>query len=177
MSAQGRCTMASPVVPPPIVPRYQMRRRSVAGPLVLIIIGVIFLLGNMHLIAWPNLGHMFARFWPLLLIVWGGIRLAEYYSDRSRGYATRTVGGAGILFLIFIIMIGMSASTADHLNWQGIRDNVEVGDNDFFGGMFGQNFAFTTTVTQDLPDTMKNGNLRVLSDRGDVTVTAWDENR
>jgi DUF4097 and DUF4098 domain-containing protein YvlB len=168
--------MASPGVPPVVRP-YQMRRRSVAGPLVLIIIGVIFLLGNMHLIAWPNLGHIFARYWPLLLILWGGIRLAEYYSDRSRGYATRTVGGAGVLFLIFIIMIGMSASTADRLNWQGIRDHVEVNDEDFFGGMFGQNFAFTSTVTQDLPDTMKNGSLRVLSDRGDITVSAWDENR
>jgi len=153
-----------------------MRRRSLAGPLVLIIIGVIFLLGNMHLIAWPNLGHLFARYWPLLLILWGGIRLAEYYSDRSRGYATRTVGGAGVLFLIFIVMIGLSASTADRMNWQGIRSDIDV-DDDFFGGMFGQNFSFTSTQTQDLPESVKNGTLRVLSDRGDVTVNAWDENR
>jgi DUF4097 and DUF4098 domain-containing protein YvlB len=168
--------MASPVVPPPVVPRYQMRRRSLAGPLVLIIIGVIFLLGNLHLIAWPQLGHLFARYWPVLLILWGIIRLAEYYSDRSRGYATRTVGGAGVLFLIFIIMIGLSASTADRLNWQGIRSDMDV-DDDFFGGMFGQNYSFTTTVEQDLPATLKDGSLRVLSDRGDITVNAWDENR
>lgn len=169
--------MASPVVPPPpIAPRYQMRRRSLAGPLVLIIIGVIFLLGNLHLIAWPQLGHLFARYWPVLLILWGAIRLAEYYSDRSRGYQTRTVGGAGVLFLIFIIMIGLSASTADRLNWQGIRNDVDV-DNDFFGGMFGQNFSFNSTQTQDLPQGFKDGTLRVLSDRGDVTVNAWDESR
>jgi hypothetical protein len=167
--------MASPTIPPP-VPRYQMRRRSLAGPLVLIIIGVVFLLGNLHLIAWPNLGHLFARYWPLLLIVWGIIRLAEYYSDRSRGYATRTVGGAGVLFLILIVMIGLSASTADKLNWQGIRGDVDV-DDEFFGGMFGQNFSFNASQTQDLPPTLKNGNLRVLSDRGDVTVNAWDEDR
>ncbi len=165
--------MASPNPMPP----YQLRRRSLAGPLVLIIIGVIFLLGNMHLIAWPNLGHLFARYWPLLLILWGAIRLAEYYSDRSRGYATRTVGGAGVLFLIFIVMIGLSASTADRMNWQGIRDHVEVGDDDFFGGMFGQNYSFTASMDQDLPESTKNGTLRVLSDRGDVTVNAWDENR
>jgi DUF4097 and DUF4098 domain-containing protein YvlB len=152
-----------------------MRRRSLAGPLVLIIIGVIFLLGNLHVVAWPNLGHLFARYWPLLLILWGVIRLAEYYSDRSRGYATRTVGGAGVLFLIFIIMIGLSASTADRLNWQGIRNDVDV-NGDFFGGMFGQNYPFTSSVTQDLPATVKDGTLRVLSDRGDVTVNAWDNN-
>ncbi len=170
--------MASPIVPPPVVPppRYQMRRRSLAGPLVLIIIGVIFLLGNLHLIAWPQLGHLFARYWPLLLILWGVIRLAEYYSDRSRGYQTRTVGGAGVLFLIFIVMIGLSASTADKLNWQGIQSDVDV-DNDFFGGMFGQNYSFNSTQTQDLPAGLKDGTLRVLSDRGDVTVNAWDENR
>jgi DUF4097 and DUF4098 domain-containing protein YvlB len=153
-----------------------MRRRSLAGPLVLIIVGVIFLLGNLHVVAWPNLGHMFARYWPVLLILWGVIRLAEYYSDRSHGYATRTVGGAGVLFLILIIMVGMSASTAEHFNWQGIRNDVDV-DDEFFGGMFGQNFSFNTSLAQELPASLKTGTLRVLNDRGDLTINAWDENR
>ncbi len=167
--------MASPTIPPP-VPRYQMRRRSLAGPLVLIIVGVILLLGNMHLIAWPVLGHLFARYWPLLLILWGAIRLMEYYSDRQHGYATRTVGGGGILLLILIVMFGLAASKGERLNWEGIRNDVDV-DDEFFGGMFGQNYSFNTTVAQDLPDAVKNGTLRVLSDRGDIKVNAWDENR
>jgi DUF4097 and DUF4098 domain-containing protein YvlB len=164
--------MASPTP----VPQYAVRRRSLAGPLVLIILGVFLLLGNMHLIAWPQFWHTFARYWPVLLILWGAIRLAEYYSDRSRGYATRTVGGGGVLFLILIIMVGLSASTADHWNWQGIRGNMDV-DDDFFGGMFGQKYSFNNSQTQDLPAALKNGTLRVLNDHGDVTVNAWDEQR
>ena len=70
--------MASPNVnpnpyPPPV---YYRHRRSLAGPLILIIIGLVFLLRNfgVHIPVW----HVFGRFWPLLLILWGVIRLIEY---------------------------------------------------------------------------------------------------
>jgi DUF4097 and DUF4098 domain-containing protein YvlB len=119
---------------------------------------------------------MFAQYWPLLLILWGVIRLAEYYSDRAQGYATRTVGGGGVLFLILIIMFGLAASTGEKVNWQGIRGDVDV-DDDFFGGMFGQSYSFNNSQTRDLPATLKDGTVRVLNDRGDLTVNAWDENR
>ncbi len=63
--------MSSPVVSP-------RRRRSMTGPFVLIIVGVIFLLGNMHLISWGRLGVWFAHYWPLLLIIWGVLKLVEH---------------------------------------------------------------------------------------------------
>lgn len=172
--------MASPtppvVTPPPVMPPpyYVRRRRSMSGPLILIIIGVVFLLGNMHVVTWPSLGHLFARYWPVLLILWGGIRLAEYYSDRQNGYPPRGIGVGGVFLLIFLIMIGMGATSADHWNWRGIQGEVDV-DDDFFGGVFGQNFSFTSTQQQDLNASINS--LRVLSDRGDVTVSAWDDNR
>ncbi len=164
-----------PTMPPqmPMRPYPPARRRSLAGPLVLIIIGVIFLLGNLHLVIWPTLRSHFAHFWPLLLILWGVVRLAEYYSDRQHGYATRTVGAGGVLFLIFLIIAGLSVSQADR-HWQDIQSNIQLDDDDVFGGMFGQNYTFTATAQQDL--TVNNGSLRVLNDRGDVTVNSWDEN-
>src|SRR5215475_14836281 len=64
-----RCTMSSPAPTPSVAPR--RRRRSMTGPFVLIIVGLIFLLGNLHLISWGRLGLWFAHYWPLLLIVWG----------------------------------------------------------------------------------------------------------
>jgi DUF4097 and DUF4098 domain-containing protein YvlB len=154
---------------------YRGRRRSLAGPLVLIIIGVLFLLGNIHVVPWPNIGHLFARYWPLLLILWGVVRLLEHYSDRQHGYPTRGIGAGGVLFLIFLIMIGLAASSADRLNWQGIRADVDT-DNDFFG-IFGQNYSYTTTLTQDLPPAVNNGTVRVVSDRGDVTLNSWNQNQ
>lgn len=164
--------MASPN--PPIVPVYG-RRRSLAGPLVLIIIGVFFLLLTSHTITWPTFGHYYARFWPLLLILWGVIRLTEYYSDRQRGYATRGVGAGGVLLIIFLIMLGLASNSAERVNWQGVRSEMDVDDD--FMGLFGQTFTFNSSQEQDLPTGLKDATLRVLSDRGDVTVNAWDENK
>jgi len=48
--------MSSPVVSPP------HRRRSMGGPVILIIMGLIFLLGNLHLISWKRLGLWFAHY-------------------------------------------------------------------------------------------------------------------
>jgi lia operon protein LiaF len=39
------------------------------GALVLIVLGVLFLLANFGLI--PRLGHLFAQWWPLILIAVG----------------------------------------------------------------------------------------------------------
>ncbi len=52
-----------------------MRRGSVIGPLILIGLGVLFLFRNL----WPDipLVDLISRFWPFLLIAWGGIRLIE----------------------------------------------------------------------------------------------------
>src|ERR1700758_1511311 len=74
---QARCEMSSPVV----VPRPP---RSMAGPLVLIILGVLLLLRTMGILRW-SAWHVFARFWPLLLILWGVIKLIEYQQARREG--------------------------------------------------------------------------------------------
>ena len=45
----------------------------------MIILGVVFLLGNMHVLTWHSLGVWFARYWPVLIIIWGVVKLVEYY--------------------------------------------------------------------------------------------------
>ncbi|HTU41199.1 MAG TPA: DUF5668 domain-containing protein, partial [Candidatus Aquilonibacter sp.] len=67
--------MSSPVQPP-AQPPYQApppyrHRRSFAGPFVLIILGTVFLFGNLHMISWARLGTLFAHYWPVLLILSG----------------------------------------------------------------------------------------------------------
>ena len=94
--------MASAPVPVTRLPR----RRSFAGPVVLIVMGIVFLLGNMGVLTWNVLGLWFAHYWPMLLILWGVIKLVEYYTARNAGYAAsgigsedaiiRRVGSAGI---------------------------------------------------------------------------------
>jgi DUF4097 and DUF4098 domain-containing protein YvlB len=147
------------------------RRRSLAGPLVLIILGVVFLLGNMHMISWPSLHHWFALYWPLLLILWGVIKLLEHWQDSRTGMPSRGIGAGGVVLIIFLVLIGMGFTASDRVNWNALRGNLDI-DEDPFGGMFGNSYNYTATLEQALPP---SGDLRVVSDRGDVVVNNWNE--
>lgn len=50
--------------------------RSLAGPLILITIGTMFLIQNLSHI---NVFRIFWRYWPLILIVIGVSKLLEYF--------------------------------------------------------------------------------------------------
>ena len=50
-----------------------MRSHSLFGPLVLIVLGLLFLLANLGWI--PHLGALFARWWPVILIAVGVTQL------------------------------------------------------------------------------------------------------
>src|SRR5215471_12013958 len=87
---------AYPPPPPAYAPQpvQYRQRRSLAGPLVLIVIGLVFLLRNfgIHIPVF----HLFGRFWPLLLILWGGIRLIEYSMAPRYGYRRSGLGAGSI---------------------------------------------------------------------------------
>ena len=83
--------MSNPVTTPPapqfspLPPLPPPRHRSFAGPLVLIIIGTVFLLSTMGVLSVRKLGHLFASYWPLLLILWGVIKIIEHQRARREG--------------------------------------------------------------------------------------------
>src|SRR6266481_8662732 len=125
--------MSSPVVNAP--PR---RRRSMTGPFILIIVGMIFLLGNLHLISWGRLGLLFAHYWPLLLILWGVLKLVEHQRAKQEGMTAPGIGAGGVFLLIALIVAGLSASQMTRVNWEELRNHVDVDDADipFFGSTF-----------------------------------------
>src|SRR5512138_1691648 len=92
---------------------YQPPRRSFAGPLILIILGVLLLMGTMHLVDARMLLHYFGRYWPVLIILWGLIKVLEYFQDQAAGRPSRGVGAGGYIFLVFLILIGLSATGVD----------------------------------------------------------------
>lgn len=155
----------------PYDPRYNRYRRprSTAGPIILVAIGVMFLLMNMHVVTWPRMGWFFATWWPALLILFGVIRIAEYAISRSQGGPAPRLGGGASFLLILFIMIGLSASSARRVNWQAFGDNVDV--NPGWDSMFGEKYEFTQELSQPLPG---DGQIQVDSERGSVTVHVAD---
>src|SRR5207249_3179957 len=59
-----------------------VRRHSLAGPLILIVIGVAFLARNV----WQEvpLFELVSRYWPFILIAWGVMRLLEVFVEAAR---------------------------------------------------------------------------------------------
>lgn len=154
---------------PPFDYRYyrRSRQRSIAGPIVLIGIGLIWLLGSMQVINGREVAFLFATWWPLLLILFGLIRIVEYSIARTTGNPAPRFGGGGVVLLILFIVLGMSASGARHVNWQALNDNVDMNP----GWDWGQKYDFTQELSQPLP---ADGKIQVDSDHGSVTVRVAD---
>jgi DUF4097 and DUF4098 domain-containing protein YvlB len=158
----------APVPQAPIPPPYRYRR-SIAGPLVLIVIGLVFLLRNMgvRLPIW----HWFGHWWPLLLILWGVIRLIEHSMAQREGYRRAGIGAGSILLLVLIVTVGLSAHYSSDIDWGGVRDQIQMDDD--LGGMFGTAYTFEDTLEQSFP---AKGTLRVVCDHGSLNISPSDGN-
>src|SRR5512140_1572058 len=95
--------MASPeLVPPP-------KRGGIhTGAILLILIGVAFLLYNFGF-TFPWF-HLYARWWPLLLVLIGVLKLIEYYQAKRDNTWVAGVNFGTVVLMIFIILTGLSAS-------------------------------------------------------------------
>jgi DUF4097 and DUF4098 domain-containing protein YvlB len=166
--------MASPVqAPPPMQPIQPRRqRRSVAGPVVLILLGVVLLLTTMRVLHPEPLLRWFGTYWPALIILWGVIKLVEYQQAQREGTRPAGIGGGGVVLLIFLIIFGLSATQASRFNWDEIRDHINLGDDDL--ALFGHNYSYDDQLQQDFP---AGGSLRITNDRGAVNLTVSDDNR
>jgi DUF4097 and DUF4098 domain-containing protein YvlB len=167
--------MASPLqtpVQPPLSPRRY--RRSFAGPFVLIVLGIVFLLGNLHMLAWGRLGYLFAHYWPVLLILWGVIKIVEYQAAQREGVPARGIGAGGIFLVILIVVSGLIATQASRFNWGEIRDNMGIDDGDL-DNLFGDKFNYDDHLEQDLPASVTS--LRVNDEYGAVRVSDATDNK
>jgi len=105
-----------------------MRRGSVIGPLILIGIGALFLMRNL----WPDipLGDIVSRYWPFLLIAWGGLRLVEilFWAIMSKPIPRNGISAGEWMLVFLICVIGATMYTARHYTawfpagsvWRGV---------------------------------------------------------
>ena len=85
-----------------------MRRASLVAPLLLIGIGLLFLARNVF----PEMQLLdyLAKYWPLLLVVWGGLRLLEilFWAATSRPLPARGIASGEWVLVIFLCFVGVS---------------------------------------------------------------------
>src|SRR5215472_4768740 len=159
--------MASPAQIPPV-----RARRSFAGPVVLIVVGILLLLANMGKLPWRTLGVWFAHFWPVLIILWGIIKLIEYQQAQREGLRAPGIGVGGAFLLAVLIVCGLAATQASRVNWGSIRDNINLDGEDI--PLFGNTFSYDDQMEQDFPP---GSSLHIVSDRGQVNVNASEGNK
>src|SRR5580704_19147470 len=105
-------------LPPPCSPRdaaraqryYQrsLRRPSILGPVVLIVVGVIALLVETHALSVFHVWDWYMRWWPLLLIGVGLLSLGEWWLERRRSLAERRLyrsSHGGMIALILCLAL------------------------------------------------------------------------
>ena len=170
--------MSSPVMPPPPVapvpPLPPRRHRSFAGPFVLIVVGVVFLMGTMHILSVGRLAHLFANYWPVLLILWGVIKIVEHMQAQREGTRASGIGAGGILLIIMIVVFGLIATQIERVNWNGVKDDFNFDDSDFSNIFEGNTFNFDDHLEQDFP---AGASLKVINTHGAVNIHASNDNK
>jgi hypothetical protein len=163
--------VANPVTPlTPIPP--PRPHRSIAGPVVLILMGVLFLLGTMGVLQWHGLWQMFARFWPALLILWGALKLIEYEQAKRYGQPVRGIGVGGVFLLFFLVVAGLIATQASRVDWKNLGEHIQLGDDEGLDEIFsGSTFDYSDELAQEIP---AGSILHVNDDRGAITVNVGE---
>jgi hypothetical protein len=145
-----------------------MRRGSLIGPLLIILIGVWFLLSALR----PDLPllDIAATYWPFLLIAWGVLRLLEIlvWAARSKPVPSSGVGGGEWTLVVFICLAGSLLFAVNHYRpWSrlGVIASRRV---DVFG------HAYDYPIAQQTRPAGKTPRIVVENLRGNVRLVGAD---
>jgi DUF4097 and DUF4098 domain-containing protein YvlB len=128
---------------------------------------VLFLLRTTGIIPWDSLRPWFAHYWPVLLIIWGLVKLGEHVWARQRGEPTPRLGGGSIVFLVFFILFATGFSRTADWNWRQVNP-----DWNWNWDPFDSRYEFSENFAQPLAG---GGQIKVLCNQGDITVTASED--
>lgn len=151
---------------------YRYRRGSFFWALILIAIGVIFLAQNFNPALRP--WHVLAKYWPVLIIIWGLSKLADYLQARAHPETAppSLFSGGDVILLILILIAGTLLSRLVLAPWHEWR--TEWGMH-WGGPDWGNPFLNSYTYTQDLLQTAHaKPQLTVKDPRGDIEVEGAD---
>lgn len=147
-----------------------MRRGSLVFPLMLILVGALFLIQNLN----PGFGvfGLVGRYWPWVLIAWGVLRSAEIFAAYQRGQALPQAGltGGEWFLAIFIAFVGAGAAGYSRFTSGDFASRVTIRGLE----VFGESYDFP--VSASVPAA---GARRILVEnlRGNVRIIAGDTDR
>jgi len=142
-----------------------MRPRSIIGPVLLILVGALFLVNNLR----PELPwlDLVSKYWPYLLIAWGTLRLIEvlvwWFRDKP---VARGISGGEWVAIVFIVLIGTGLFVSQrwwiHRPWiRGIE-------------MFGETYDYPLGAEQPAP---KAPQILVENLRGNARIVGTAEDK
>lgn len=155
------------------------RRSSIVGPLLVISIGVLFLLVQVGRFPMATLLLSFARWWPLLLVAVGVVRLVEWFFDQ-RGRADAPTGafypqrglGVGVGLLLTLLVIVGVASSLSRQHAERIFGREFQFNQDNLDEFFGDKHESTETLTESCPP----GSVIVITNpHGNVVVSGTSD--
>lgn len=143
-------------------------RGSLTGPLILIVIGAVFLI---HALS-PDfqIAEIIARYWPYILIAWGSLQLVEvcFRFVMNRPLPVNGISGGAWMLVIFICLAGLVTSEFRRPDtwWRlaGWERGVQA---------FGEEHEFSFNPLQR--PTGKSPHLVIESFRGNAKITGVDE--
>jgi DUF4097 and DUF4098 domain-containing protein YvlB len=137
-----------------------VRPRSLAGPLVLLIVGGLFLWRNLH----PEtpVFDLIAQYWPFLLIGWGLLQLAELAIFRERRHSGFTGGEVALVVLVCV---------AGSLVWAAHEKGIHIDSRGL--NWWGSSYDYPVEASAPL-----GGAKRIVFEnpRGNIKVTGADTN-
>ncbi len=154
------------------------RRTSMVGPLLLIAIGVVFFLIHTGKLSGFAFLGWYARWWPLLLIQVGVMRLGEWAIDRSRqpegAPAMRyTMGGGAIFAIIVLAMLGLATHSVQWRTGERGLEFFGMRGGDDMSHLFGQKHEEDAAGAEH--GIAANGLLTIDNPHGDVSVTGTSD--
>jgi DUF4097 and DUF4098 domain-containing protein YvlB len=127
----------------------------------------------MGILSRGRMWHLFANYWPILLILWGAIKLFEHQRAHREGLRAPGIGAGGIFLAVIIVVFGLIANQLDRVNWSGLRDQINIDDEDF-DNLFGETYNFSDHLDQAFP---AGDSLKIIDNHGAVSVHASDDNQ
>lgn len=118
-------------------------RRSVGSVfwgLILVAVGGLLLAANLgySLPVWGAL----ARYWPVLIIAWGLLKLIDYYRLQNEPDKRPLFSGGEVAMLIFVIFAGSAMTAAANIS-PDIGQFFDFGDNFDFWDLTGSTYQYT----------------------------------